>query len=503
MNDEVFGKIDEEETKSLLSNNSKNKNDTNIKNKLNESEFDEDVLDNLYTEIGYGYYQIKQIILTFLGITFEGIHFYMLSALIVPIKEYYKISDYYLDLLSALVFFGFGVGSFISGIFLKYITRKTWIISGSILTSIFQVFWCISESFNLICIYRFFIGMTVGMIVPSMTNILAEVLPIKYRGIVLCSVWTGFNFGQIIDITAIWFLMPNFESTNVNSIFYIILPYQLSVSLFFIIFLDDSPRNLLLLNKNNEAYESINNMIKQRQISDKERRDLSKKYSLTNNEKYSKPNTETIESSNKFNFTFIILIIAAFLGALNMYGPMFIENLELKALYDFSSENILNNNTINFNRQINDMYIIAICSSLGDIFSGVLSETKFFGRRGVFYYTSIIGSIVSFLIIINASNFEYYSSIQSNLAFGYLNLFNVYASEVIPTRFRDIGVGMVYTFMRIGGFFSQYLYNKLFHIGDLYPYYLNCIVCLLLILTTYLIPIETRGQPLDKEKDKY
>lgn len=546
---------EEDENMTLILKNANIKENSGIRANMN-------IIDRLYSNRNFNYHQTKQVILTILSISLEGIHFYFISALLKPIKAHYNLSENEIDLLSSLVFLGFGLGAFLNGILLFYMNRKTLIISASIMVSIFLFILTLIYEFIYLLSIRFLIGFFIGMIVPTMNNILTEYLPTKFRGLYLTSVWAGFGLGQIILITYIYFIMCDFNEKKLSLLIKLLIPYHLVITILFIIFLEDSPRNLLSRNKKTQAFGILRRMIK-RDLSNDEKNELVEKYCISrenertdiknnednleisqltnqhnsNNDNNNSLSNITIQSnlSNESNYsnnslqarksnmkeafsshyiyTIIILLFGCLLGALNLYGPMIIENLELDYLHikkNTSESLITMNSTINTNsnetldnsnylNQIRDMYFIAITGATGNIIGGFLCEIPFIGRRGVFYYSSILYILNTLLFIFSYINYLIFSSIQSNLAFMFLNVYNIYCTEVVPTKIRDFAMGIIYSSMRFGGFSSQFIYNKLFNYNPLIPYVFNSFVCFLTIIVVCGLPIETYGRDLDND----
>lgn len=612
------------EIKDRYSNENENNNNSN------------NILDELYLESGYGYFQYKQIILTAIAISLEGIHFYIISALFTSIKLYYMLSDAQIDLLSSICSLGFGFGAFITTILLKYMSRKTVLILGSFIMTILVFLFTLTLKFGLLVLLRFLIGFCIGMKVPTMTNILAEFLPMNYRGFILTSVWAGFGLGQVILITFIYIVMPGFEEIHINKLLLVLVPYHFIIFLIFCLFLDDSPRSLLCNNYTEEAFVLIEKIIK-RLLNEKEKRLLESKYKRVmkdnnaNNDNTDRDGTLRVNlfSIVKHSYFYLIIIfsIGQFFGAIVVYGPMMIQDLEIEILinkynHDSSNEyrkvindndNIelennrikLNNNKLvkityddfidemnlphklkinknyyvpisndketynndyignigenkeiskgNFlksskytyshtrvidnklsigniikidnhvnsnndsllsmnkrftytsltslhstsNSKIPSMYIIAIIGAFGNLFGGVLSELPFLGRRGVIIFSTIANIIIGFLMIINSKNYILYSGIGLNLAFMFLNVYYIYNSEIIPSKIRDIAIGLLFTSMRLGTFVSQFIYNYLFKIHYLLPFYFNNFSIFVCFLMVYLVEYETFGKELD------
>lgn len=243
---------------------------------LNQDE-EEITVDTLYSECGYTYYQYKTILLTIIIISFEGLQFYMSSALYIPLKLYYLISDNQINLLTSLIYLGFGLGSIFMGVFNKHFNRKTCIIICSLLLTASQYTISLTTNFAFLCVLKFFLGVLLGYLIPVVNNINAEFLPINLRGFILVIVWLGFGFGQIVLILFINFIMPKFEIELVGDLMYKLSYYFLFSTIIISFLLDNSPRNLLLFEKYSEAYFILSEML-ERDLTENEKECLKYQY---------------------------------------------------------------------------------------------------------------------------------------------------------------------------------------------------------------------------------
>lgn len=279
--------------------------------------------------------------------------------------------------------------------------------------------------------------------------------------------------------------MPNLEVSKLG------LTIGLSSSLSFLtlilmfFFLKDSPRNLILMNKDKEAVEQIEVLVN-RKLRDEEIERLIKEVHNVNSEVGSSI-FDIFEK--KFLYLTILLTFIWFINSVVTYGPYLVYTLTMKAL---------NNQSEKSHRQIIiNQIIVSSINIPASLFGGILSELPFLGRNKATSLTMFLAFITMIFLIYVPSRFAMLFGIFQAFIGVAFNTNTTYSCEVYPTKIRDHAVGYLFFSTRIGGFISQILYILFNSMGVWYPYYFTGGFIALNIILVILLPYETFGHPLD------
>lgn len=451
------------------------------------------ILDQISEKIGYDDHTILTIFLIFLIISIEGLHMTLFSTLIIPIRQIFLLNDRYLELLSGILFAGVGTGSALSGYMTNKYGRK-FLINFSILATFFSNFFlALTVNFFLFSFFRFSIGVSIGLFIPAAINLLTEKLPLKNRSIFLNMVWIGFNFGNMLLLGLVYYIMPNFEisgfkrlliSTSFLSLFVFLLTFSL---------LEDSYRNLILKGNQSSAFEMIEKKLKIT-LTETEKNRIYREISEGAN-KSEGENIFSEISNPKFKKLTILLIFIWFINSVVSYGPMVISSLTIKDL-GLNSDN--NEKLSNYEVLLNQIYF-CLLNSPSNLIGGFVSEIPFLGRNKSTLLSCVLALVFMLCAMINPINFIFYFAISQAFVGISFNINGAYSSEVYPTKIRDHVVGMLFAFTRLGGFLSQFLFIDLYALGIFVPYIFTSMFLLVNILLIWSLPYETFGKPLDDD----
>ena len=166
----------------------------NIANNSNLHLMKHHLLEKLIEETGFTVHHTVCVVLCLFGVLLEGLHFYIIAAIIIPIKVHYSLHDSQVDMLSSIIFVGFIFGSIFLGILSNYYGRRILVVFASFIILVSQILWTATLNYDLLILVRILSGFGLGMIVPLVNNVISEYLPTKYRGLVLIFIWLGFFF---------------------------------------------------------------------------------------------------------------------------------------------------------------------------------------------------------------------------------------------------------------------------------------------------------------------
>lgn len=443
-------------------------------------------IDVILNNAGYNLITWKIILLTGCYIFVEGSQLTLLNSLFVPIKNAYNLTDNYLTMTNSLMFVGVAIGSILSGYTSSKLERRTALILGMFLNTILNFILSINHSFTIFNIVRILLGISIGIMLPMIFGILSEYLPINYRGFCLITVWCFYGIGGLYVNVTMKILMPLLQSDKVNMvIFYLTLPYLL-FSVLYVIFLEESPRNMILNNDEAKAFVILEK-IKGSSISEEEKAEIVIKAKGGKNKNLDHSLISVF--APKLRKTTIIQSIIWFCFSYIFYGGIFSISLMLKEI-GFSSNNL-----------IDKTMIVYGLSMPGNLVGGILTEISYLGRLK----TCIIGyGFLSFFIIL-LPFFPNHIEILIGLMGLFLNIsFNVtctYCSEYYPTRIRDTALGYLYFVTRISGFISQLISYVLINIDFRLQYFCILSQTLLCFCLIFFLPEETHGKPLDVDYD--
>lgn len=431
---------------------------------------------------GYNSVTWKIILLTGCYIFVEGSQLTLLNSLFVPMKNYFTLPDDAITYANSLMFVGVALGSILSGFTSSVMRRKTSLTINMTLCAIINLLMGLIDNFTVFTIARVLIGILVGIMLPMIFGILSEYLPIKYRGFTLIVVWCFYGIGGLYVNLSMKFLMPQLQSEETFRVILLLtIPYSV-FALSYYIFLEESPRNLILNSEENKAIDILEK-INGGEISLEDRSEVISqvKGGINKNLDHSLKSV----FSSKVRQTTIIQSVIWFCFSYIFYGGIFSISLMLKEI-GFNNDNL-----------INKTMVVYALSMPGNIVGGILTEIAYLGRLKT---CSIGYGFLSFFIII-AGFFPNSVEILIGLMGLFLNIsVNVtctYCSEYYPTRIRDTALGYLYFVTRVSGFVSQIISYYLVSINFKIQYFFILSQAILCFVLIFFLPEETYGKPLD------
>jgi AAHS family 4-hydroxybenzoate transporter-like MFS transporter len=447
-------------------------------------------IDRILEKQGYSIHTLKYILIVFLIISLEGLHMTMFQLMIIPLTNYFQMSDFQIKFVSGILFVGVGAGSFSSGVVTSKYDRSYVINLFLSIIFISNVLIGVTKSFGIFIILRLIIGYSLGLIVPACLNLLAECLPIKNRAFVLTCVWCSFQIGQLYLLTIMLAFMPNFEIEQVQLV--ILLSSFLALGTMFtsIGFLEDSPRMLILKGKHEEGFRILEQWNGDKLCNSNKNKIIAE---LSHDPSVEQTKDITLLFKKKMGKLTILLTMVWFFDSVMSYGTGVVTVLTMKSL---GVEHSMTNREIIINQMI--MTLIAFPSN---ILGGYLSELSFLGRNK----TTNVGFFFAVIFVGLAILFPAYFTLFIGLFFAFTSIaFNVnttYSCEVYPTKIRDVAMGFLFFSTRVGGFLSQFFYLSMSNINKWLPYYFTILVVLINMIFVYMMPYETYGKPLDIDLD--
>lgn len=311
-----------------------------------------DNLNKIIEESGYNLITFKTIFFGFMFVFLEGFYLTFFGNIALAFQNYYKISNSYLSFISSLCFLGMACGNFTLGAFLLILSRKQIILMSII--GLLTTHLCMSLIHNLILfvICRFIGSVFLGYYMVLIFNILTEYLPVKLRGFVMNFIWIGWNLGAIYFLLLCKVYIPDLNYTKENhkvpqnfymAMFNFIYFYIINLILVYL-FLEDSPRNLLVNHQKDKAANILKYYIG-RKLSNEEMDSIYNKIINSGENKFHKGKEENNINqlfSKRFISMSILMMLIYFLLSFAMFGitvslPMILRYIEI------SQKNIVRN----------------------------------------------------------------------------------------------------------------------------------------------------------------
>ncbi|XP_011207535.2 putative inorganic phosphate cotransporter isoform X1 [Bactrocera dorsalis] len=203
-----------------------------------------------------------QALLMFFGMAFGYFLRVNISAAIVPMTKPRTTGDEYYDwdsstksLILSSFFWGYVVAQVPAGLLAKRFGGKLVLGIATVLASIITMLhpWAASGgSWQVICFLRVLIGLTQGVLYPSVHTLLAKWAPRTERSFLATSVYSGAQFGTVIILATSGFIFDS--SMGWPGIFYISGAVALAWSILFLVFGADSPKDSKVISKQEREY---------------------------------------------------------------------------------------------------------------------------------------------------------------------------------------------------------------------------------------------------------
>jgi len=447
------------------------------------------LLDKIINQRGYNCIeQWKIIIFTTIAISLEGMHFNILGMILIPFKSFFQLSDSEIQFISGVMYISVGIGSFLSGHIIKKYPRTEVINYSIFCTFILHLLLGLIQNVFLFTIFRILIGFAIGIFIPLITNLLCEYCPIHRRSFVFNSTWAGYNFGCLLFAFSQLKLMPELEEENMQKTLLFTSIFPLAVFIILKLYLKDSPRNLILLGKEREAFEILEKF-KGGYLDEKDRNKIIEDVKHGVNKELGGHFKDLFK--RKYRKITILLIFIWFTVYMLYYGPFLIISWVIKAIGEGTVAHESNRDVILDEIKV---YLIGL---VGYFLGGSISEIKFFGRKkGI-----IFGLFFCIVFTFAGINFPQYFVTFFGIYFIFLNIplivIDIYSCELYPTKIRDVAVGFFFASCRIGSCLASFLYVNLFRLGTFVPFYAVIITCIIDMALMYCIPYETFGAALD------
>lgn len=219
-------------------------------------------IEEIIEQIGYTRYHFIIIILACLTFVFDGVCMSLMATLFLPIKEYYQASDFQIEMTSSFMFLLYALGAFFLVPLKKYFGSRTNYFRSIFILIVFINFSSLyTKNIYLFMITKSIIFFCFGSIDPMMNNVTLEYLPFRYRNFVATSIRNFYPIGQLYVFLLIKMFMPKLEAEYLNLVFLGFSAYSIFLTILFLLFFVDSPRNLIIEGKEEEGLEVFKKIV--------------------------------------------------------------------------------------------------------------------------------------------------------------------------------------------------------------------------------------------------
>lgn len=485
-NFEFENEINPNESSKILPNSSLKESDNGIN-----SNFWGD-LNEIIGSCGYNWNVYKILIIYFVFYMTDGYLTNYFMNITTALQKYYNISNGLIGFISSAFFIGTILGNICMVIF-ENVDRLKFLVWSGVIVLITNVASSLIHSVVLFIIVRIVSGFLIGFNEIFIGNITVEYLPLKLRDFLLNSLWCGWTVGIIIFLLFCKIFCPelsyNENDTNTPQNFYMAITLGniiiLINAILYILFLRDSPRNLLYNNKKEEAGKILKEYIG-RELTEEELESMRDKIANQSENKYGKDqNKLKLMFSKRYIKITIVFIFIYLLKAINYLGI-------------YVAVPILLNDESNNDKTLNKLILFNGFDLITHIVSGILSEIPNLNKKNLIMILLSISFIIGIVAIFCQNSFYIILNISMTCFNIGLNIILVWTMEILPTSTRDFGFGVFFIFFRIGSISSQFIYiflAKSSFVATLLTY--SCINLILVVLF-YLLP-NTQKAELDSE----
>ena len=466
-------------------------------------------IDNVIAESGYNLIILQIYILTGIKNFLYGYYFSCLIFLIKPVKSFFKLSDFNSHLIFCLGYLGLILSSFLTGYLTDNFSRINLIYICLLNIFLFHLMMSFIKNIIIFSVCLLVIYFFVTLLGIIQTNIMVEYLPNKNRFFVFNSNFIFFPLGSIFFLVMYQnYVRPplDYLATNPYNFFLALDKLYLPLILFiivFILFMKDSPRNLILKDQLEEAQRIINELGK-KNYSYLEIKIIQNNSKKNSENKFYKKEKGIFEIFNpriiKFSFQLFITYFAfsfVFIGFLNVYPIISLEILKKNKLIE-----------INNYDKINKLHLISsnIASIIVIFLLSILTQLNFLSRKNWKLVIFTLTILTAFAAIVFSDYFYIFICISNNLCGFIFNILILYTLEKYPTVLKDYALGVYMFIFGLGGLLSQYFFIFLKKIGKFFPVVVYIIILLSLVVLFYFLPNDNEenidAYIIDNEKNE-
>jgi len=477
-----------EETELL---NPRNSNTLDIAENKKSSDTKNHLIERIIEEIGYGKYTFLLYLMISIISVIDGSEA-LITALVNYIlsKVVWLRSSEDMSMYSTLVYTGLFIGTLLSVTIADRLGRRKPIIIFLSLALGIGIISSLSPSFTFLIITRTLYTMSFGVLIPLGVTYVMETTSKAVRGKVNIFLTSGgYAAGEIYTIIFAYAVGAEKEGTSSWRVlmWWILVPILIALVIS-IMYLKESPRFVILKNPI-QAVEIFREMFKMNHQSelvvDSSEIAEIQELSIAHQKKMNvNPFFELFRGENRRITTclWVLWYIILF---------MFTGIPFMMPLISGSEEGFLDYRTL----------IYSVATEIpGHIISYSLIENPCFGRKKILYVSLFACAIFSFSAYLFESYFLLFSCLVRLGACISYDIISPYTSELYHTNCRVSGTGCGVALGRVGSLMVPWLIVGVLNITDVKAYVVFGCLSVVGFIASILIPYDTTGKELDKEK---
>lgn len=439
--------------------------------------------------IGFGRFQLKVMGAVGLFQATDALEMLLLSVLSPELRCEFQLQEWQVALITTIVFVGMFLGSNAWGTFADTYGRRITLVAAALWICYFGLLTSQSPNYVWVLILRGLVGTGFGGAVQSFT-LLCEYLPSKYRAKLLILsnfMWTG---GCLFEIFLAYVLIPRYGWR----VLVIASALPTFATLFCVWSLPESVRFLLAAGRRQDAIRVLTLIAK------------TNRGTLPAGELVPLPEVPRGRCQDLFSRSYArttIQLLLMWFGVASVYYGIILVQSELLEIGGICGDSKSDGEEpCRCQHHIWSDYLSMIIATIGELamIPVNLLTIDLIGRRASMGLNFCLAGVFYLLIQICTTTTILTVFIFGVRAFisGCFNVIYIYTGEVFPTTIRSIGIGSCSAMARIGcmvtPFIAQVLLAHSVRLG-LGLYGCMCFVC---AISAFLLPIETKGRPMQQ-----
>jgi len=461
-------------------------------------------VDNAITQIGWGRFQLKLLIIVAMSKGFIGMQMLAHAYNQHVLKEHWDLSKTETTLMGSALFLGMLLGAIFWGRMSDAFGRRRVFLLTIFNTFLFGSISAAAPSYGAYVVCRVLLGFGIGGQGPVSIALLLEFTPSHCRGFASGLVWVGWYLGEALE-TLIGFLFHWGQDSYWQQVaVWTSLPPLLLLMAWGlkIVHIPESPRYLLVSGKQRRGWETL-------ELAAMENKAVMYRHKLVGLTT-SKNWISCVQEDRKASFmglftptllrTTLLLWWIWFVAGYGTYGLMFI----LPKFFSRKTSQSLTNEHLSM--------LLTSCGAMMGVLVGSWTSENW-GRRPTFAM-GFLGAGVSMLLLNSDSELEVVLLLAGTCRFFngvYEAVWYTYTPEVYPTTIRSLGVGMCSAWAKVAGIASPFVANLLLTCSEgegrtgcgatLRTTIVSAVAFLLASIAAVALPIETMGCALQDFAD--
>ncbi|KAL8619134.1 hypothetical protein ACOMHN_019406 [Nucella lapillus] len=432
-------------------------------------------------KLGFGCLQLRIYLACKLVVATDALEIMLLSLVGPEVKCYWQLQDSQVAFISTAVFCGMAVSSPLWGILADHYGRRACLLMTTMITAYFGLLASFAPTYIWFLLLRGLVGFGMGG-VPQGYALVAEYVPSKCRAKMIVFSEVFWALGSLFEILIAALVTPSLGwrwLVGISSL-------PVFVAIIACVSIPESARYLVAAGKKDQALIILQRL----SISNGQPLPLG---TLVTSKTVSLARVRDLFSS-EYRLSTILLWPIWFVVSFAYYG------IVLASPYLLSDQTSTEDSDAQCTVLTTGDYVSLATSTLGEIaglvFSFLLIDR--IGRRWTWRLLMLAASAFLFLLQIPGS-----STLTTFLIFGVrgstltaFNLCFIYTVELYPTSTRALGLGLCNTWSRLACMVTPFLAQVLMLYSVPVTVTIYGILCLLIAVVMFFLPVETKGRPM-------